>query len=139
MVSIDWYCYSDLRVFSRKNESGDYSEEVTPVPISNTAVKLFSAQDTRWETARESKTLPVRSKNGFVTVFFNLIHIYEVFSLLRHKESLTSFFLKISGAYSEEVTPVPISNTAVKLFSAYDTWWVTAWESGTVPVILEKL
>ena len=35
---------------------------------------------------------------------------------------------------SKEVTPVPISNTEVKLLSAYDTWWVTAWESGSLPV-----
>ena len=38
---------------------GDNSEEVPPVPISNTEVKLFSADDTWWETARESRTLPV--------------------------------------------------------------------------------
>ena len=39
--------------------SGDYSEEVTPVPISNTEVKLLCADDTWWATARESRTLPV--------------------------------------------------------------------------------
>ena len=27
-----------------------------------------------------------------------------------------------SGSYSEEVTPVPISNTVVKLFSADGSW-----------------
>ena len=32
---------------------------------------------------------------------------------------------------SEEVTPVPIPNTVVKLLSADDTWWVTAWEIRT--------
>ncbi len=37
--------------------SGDYSEVVTPVPIPNTVVKHFSADDTttRWE----SRSLPV--------------------------------------------------------------------------------
>ena len=40
--------------------SGDYSGEVTPVPISNTVVKLSCADDTWWATARESRTLPVR-------------------------------------------------------------------------------
>ena len=40
-------------------ESGDYSEEDTPVPISNTVVKLLSADDTWWEAAWESRTLPV--------------------------------------------------------------------------------
>ena len=39
--------------------SGDYSEEVTPVPIPNTEVKLLSADDTWWATARESRSLPV--------------------------------------------------------------------------------
>ena len=37
---------------------GGNSKEVTPVPIPNTVVKLFSADDTWWATARESKTLP---------------------------------------------------------------------------------
>ena len=42
----------------------------------------------------------------------------------------------ISGDNSEEVTPVPISNTVVKLFSANDTWWETAWESRRLPVLV---
>ena len=41
-----------------------------------------------------------------------------------------------SGDNSEEVTPVPISNTIVKLLSADDTWWEAAWESRTLPVFL---
>ena len=43
---------------------------------------------------------------------------------------------KICGGKSEEVTPVPIPNTEVKLLSADDTWWETAWESRTLPLIL---
>ena len=43
---------------------------------------------------------------------------------------------KICGGNSEEVTPVPIPNTEVKLLSADDTWWETAWESRTLPLIL---
>ena len=39
-----------------------------------------------------------------------------------------------SGDYSEEVTPVPISNTVVKLLSAEDTWWEAAWENRSSPV-----
>ena len=50
---------SDGKSTSRK--SGDNSEEVTPVPISNTVVKLLSADDTWWEAAWESRTLPVFS------------------------------------------------------------------------------
>ena len=41
-----------------ERECGDNSEEDTPVPIPNTEVKLFSADDTWRGTARESKTLP---------------------------------------------------------------------------------
>ena len=41
-----------------------------------------------------------------------------------------------SGDNSEEVTPVPISNTVVKLLSADDTWWEAAWESRTSPVFI---
>ena len=44
----------------------------------------------------------------------------------------------ISGDYSEEVTPVPISNTVVKLFSADDTWRAAAWESRTSPVLQKR-
>ena len=50
---------------------------------------------------------------------------------------LNAFRIKaiISGDNSKEDTPVPIPNTEVKLFSANDTWWVTAWESKTSPDI----
>ena len=60
-------CCSDLRVHlirrreagEKITESGGNSEDVTPVPIPNTVVKLFSADDTWRVTARESRTLPV--------------------------------------------------------------------------------
>lgn len=38
-----------------------------------------------------------------------------------------------SGGNSEEVPPVPIPNTEVKLLSVYDTWRETARENGTLP------
>ena len=41
-----------------QNDSGGYGEEVTPVPIPNTEVKLFSADGTAWEAAWESRTPP---------------------------------------------------------------------------------
>ena len=47
-------------------------------------------------------------------------------------------FIRRSGDNSEEVTPVPISNTVVKLLSADDTWREAAWESRTLPVLLKK-
>ncbi len=47
------------------------------------------------------------------------------------------FFQKsFSGGCSEEETPVPIPNTAVKLLSADGTAWVTVWESRSPPGII---
>ena len=46
--------------------------------------------------------------------------------------------MQISGDNSEEVTPVPIPNTVVKLLSADDTWRAAAWESRTLPVSVKK-
>ena len=54
---------SDLsRINRARASSGDNGEEDPPVPISNTEVKLFSAEDTWRETARENRTLPVLEK-----------------------------------------------------------------------------
>ena len=49
------------------------------------------------------------------------------------KEPVKNLYNLISGGNSEEDTPVPIPNTEVKLFSADDTWRVTARESRTPP------
>ena len=46
----------------------------------------------------------------------------------------TGFF----GGHSEEVPPVPIPNTEVKLFSADGTAWETMWESRSPPNSLKK-
>jgi hypothetical protein len=56
----------------------------------------------------------------------------KVFCLKRFLSS------KVFGGNSEEETPVPIPNTAVKLFSADGTAWVTAWESRTPPNQISK-
>ena len=40
------------------NQSGGYDEEATPVPIPNTVVKLFGADNTWLETAWEDRALP---------------------------------------------------------------------------------
>ncbi len=50
--------------------TGDNSEEDPPVPIPNTVVKLFSADDTWRETARESRSLPVFSMLSMVITSF---------------------------------------------------------------------
>ena len=54
--------------------------------------------------------------------------IYLVLSVL------TYTLMKICGGNSKKDTPVPIPNTEVKLLSADDTWWETAWESKTSPL-----
>ena len=47
-----------------KKFSGGYSEGEPPVPIPNTVVKPFSADDTSGETSRESKSLPESLSQG---------------------------------------------------------------------------
>ena len=49
-------------------KSGDNGEEDPPVPIPNTEVKLFSAEDTWRETAWENRTLPVLREKQFTKV-----------------------------------------------------------------------
>ena len=44
---------------SSEEKSGDNIVGVTPVPIPNTVVKPFRADDTWWEAAWESRTSPV--------------------------------------------------------------------------------
>ena len=39
------------------------------------------------------------------------------------------------GGNSERETPLPIPNRAVKPLSADGTWWATAWESRSPPVL----
>ena len=46
-------------------KSGDNGEEDPPVPIPNTEVKLFSAEDTWRETAWENRSLPVLREDCF--------------------------------------------------------------------------
>ena len=79
---------SDGKFISRK--SGDNSEEVTPVPISNTVVKLLSADDTWWEAAWESRTLPV-----FV--------LQIIFTIQRKDSSHAVFFLLATSLLSERM------------------------------------
>jgi hypothetical protein len=53
--------------------------------------------------------------------------------LLSSFEGTIPFNFIQSGGISEEVTPVPIPNTAVKLFSADGSWGVSPCESRTPP------
>ena len=49
-------------------KSGDNGEEDPPVPIPNTEVKLFSAEDTWRATAWENRSLPVLREKQFTKV-----------------------------------------------------------------------
>ena len=70
---------SDLsRINRARASSGDNGEEDPPVPISNTEVKLFSAEDTWRETARENRTLPVLVKSKlYMQLAFSVERIWE--------------------------------------------------------------
>ena len=65
------------------------------------------------------------------------------FSYLRQQQAKpypVSCFLTpdFFGGHSEEVPPVPIPNTAVKLFCADGTAWEAVWESRTPPTFYIK-
>ena len=56
-------------------------------------------------------------------------------------ECATGFCLRpstITGVYGDEVPPVLIPNTEVKLIRADGTWLDTAWESMSMPVSKTK-
>ena len=71
------------------DKSGDNSGEATPVPISNTEVKLLSADDTWWEAAWESRTLPV---------FFISLKTYDgIKNCARHEVTAPFLFFVYAG------------------------------------------
>ena len=53
------------------------------------------------------------------------MRIYVLF--LGRYSILREYPLKV-GVDCDEVPPVPIPNTVVKLIYVENTWWVTAWE-----------
>ena len=64
-----------------KEESGDNDMEAPPVPIPNTEVKLHSADDTWWATARESRSLPDtygKTAGIFISAVLALIISYKI-------------------------------------------------------------
>ena len=56
------------------------------------------------------------------------------FEVTAVKHCFQSIALK-TGANGDEVPPVPIPNTEVKLISVENTWLATAWEDRAVPVL----
>ena len=73
---------------------------------------------------------------SFFTILFVQKVDYKIFfkKLLTHNTLYDIIYYV--GADDAEGTPVPISNTVVKLGDAEDTWSVTAWENKVVPTFL---
>ena len=70
---------------------------------------------------------------SFFTILFVQKVDYKIFfkKLLTHNTLYDIIYYV--GADDAEGTPVPISNTVVKLGDAEDTWSVTTWENKVVP------
>ena len=47
-----------------QEKSGDNGEEVPPVPIPNTVVKLLSVEETGWGTAWENRSSPEQTRQS---------------------------------------------------------------------------
>src|SRR5699024_7512372 len=72
--------------------SGSYSEEVTPVPISNTAVKLFSA-----DGSRDFVSARVGRRQAFIAVYLHYVNRLLFFCVLIEAcKCYLSFFHKAS-------------------------------------------
>ena len=65
-------------------QSGGHSEEVPPVPIPNTVVKLLSVENTWRATARENRTLPEQI-NGRSPSTSSVKHIFKSFAYTKCK------------------------------------------------------
>ena len=65
--------------------SGGHSEEVPPVPIPNTEVKLLSVENTWWATAREDRTLPeqINGRSVFTSSVKYIYVKYLIFCIKR--------------------------------------------------------
>ena len=77
----------------------------------------------------------VRFAPDFITIH-KIVSIEEHFAtIIRLKQLVSKSFKQfmLFGGYSAEATPVPISNTEVKLCCANDTAWETVWESRSPP------
>ena len=64
--------------------AGVYYAEVPPVPIPNTEVKLSSAENTWWVTAREDRSMPAQKRDtrlrvSFFAILFILFWLIQIF------------------------------------------------------------
>ena len=72
---------------------GVYDEEVPPVPIPNTVVKLLGAENTWLATARENRAMPTFSS----FIFFWPVS-QAVKTLASHAEDRSSILLRVTKA-----------------------------------------
>ena len=77
--------------------------------------------------------LCVKRKHKHEDTLFDFEVTAEKRQFAKQTDDFQSCALKI-GANGDEVPPVPIPNTEVKLISVENTWLATAWEDRTVPV-----
>ena len=74
----------------KKRIVGVNDEEVPPVPIPNTVVKLLGAENTWLETARENRAMPTFS-------FFKIRPVSQaVKTLASHAEDRSSILLRVT-------------------------------------------
>ena len=77
--------------------------------------------------------LCVKQKHKHEDTLFDFEVTAEKRQFAEQTDGFQSCALK-TGANGDEVPPVPIPNTEVKLISVENTWLATAWEDRTVPV-----
>ena len=73
---------------------GVYDEEVPPVPIPNTVVKLLGAENTWLETARENRAMPTFS--FFISKTWPVSQAVK--TLASHAEDRSSILLRVTKA-----------------------------------------
>ncbi len=89
-----------------KNLLGDYSKEETPVPIPNTAVKLFSADGTSGATLWESRTLPSRFFYCQNSYFSDIVIIMSNFFFGSLKETIDNWINRAARSFDSKVDAV---------------------------------
>ena len=78
--------------------------------------------------------LCVKQKHKHEDTLFDFEVTAEKRQFAEQTDGFQSIALK-TGANGDEVPPVPIPNTEVKLISVENTWLATAWEDRAVPVL----
>ena len=83
-----------VKAFVEKRIVGVNDEEVPPVPIPNTVVKLLGAENTWLETARENRAMPTFS--FFISKIRPVSQVVK--TLASHAEDRSSTLLRVTKA-----------------------------------------